>query len=47
MAGVSRNTVRRFADPSDDDYLEAHFMTLLDVYRRAAEAGAGMKIMAW
>jgi hypothetical protein len=34
-------------DPDIDDYLKAHFMTLMEVYRRAADAGAGMKIMAW
>ncbi|GAA4635238.1 hypothetical protein GCM10023196_079900 [Actinoallomurus vinaceus] len=34
-------------DPGIDNYLKAHFMTLMDVYRRAADAGAGMKIMAW
>lgn len=34
-------------DPDNDDYLKAHFTTLMDVYRRAADAGAGMKIMAW
>jgi len=34
-------------DPDIDDYLKAHFTTLVGVYRSAAEAGAGMKIMAW
>jgi hypothetical protein len=33
-------------DPGTDDYLKAHFMTLMGVYRAAADAGAGMKIMA-
>jgi hypothetical protein len=33
-------------DPGTDDYLKAHFTTLTDVYRRAADAGAGMRISA-
>lgn len=32
--------------PGNDEYLEHHFATLADVYRRAADAGAGMKISA-
>ncbi|WP_329520637.1 DUF1877 family protein [Spirillospora sp. NBC_01491] len=34
-------------DPGIDNYLKAHFMALMDVYRRAADAAAGMKITAW
>lgn len=35
-----------YNDPGIEDYLKAHFMTLMDVYRTAADAGAGMKILA-
>ncbi len=31
-------------DPGLHDYLKAHFTTLMDVYRSAADAGAGIKI---
>ncbi|WP_157429670.1 DUF1877 family protein [Actinomadura oligospora] len=31
-------------DDQDNDYFQAHFMTLRDVYRTAADAGAGIKI---
>jgi hypothetical protein len=33
-------------DPGIDDYLKAHFTSLKDVYWRAADAEAGMKIIA-
>ncbi|MEV0646444.1 DUF1877 family protein [Phytomonospora sp. NPDC050363] len=33
--------------PDHDEYLKAHFTILKDVYQRAADAGAGMKFMAW
>lgn len=33
------------SDDQNNDYLEAHFTTLREVYRTAADAGAGIKIM--
>ncbi|GIG68528.1 hypothetical protein [Phytomonospora endophytica] len=34
-------------DPDIDDHLRDHFTTLVEVYRCAADAGAGMKFTVW